>query len=112
MRFSIRDLLWATVVAAMGLGWWAHQQRLQRVIAELETASYPSKMGAGWWINYRSIDDERLAAVEQATRLRATLEAAQRSHKHLSDLVQQVAPADAAKFAVDWSILDEPPVQP
>jgi hypothetical protein len=22
MRFSIRDLLWATVVVAMGLGWW------------------------------------------------------------------------------------------
>ena len=23
MRFSIRDLLWATLVVAMGLGWWA-----------------------------------------------------------------------------------------
>jgi hypothetical protein len=22
MRFSIRDLLWATLVVAMGLGWW------------------------------------------------------------------------------------------
>ena len=22
LRFSIRDLLWATVVVAMGLGWW------------------------------------------------------------------------------------------
>ena len=22
MRLSIRDLLWATVVVAMGLGWW------------------------------------------------------------------------------------------
>jgi hypothetical protein len=23
MRFSIRDLLWATALVAMGLGWWA-----------------------------------------------------------------------------------------
>ena len=24
--FSIRDLLWATLVVAMGLGWWVHYQ--------------------------------------------------------------------------------------
>jgi hypothetical protein len=29
MRFSIRDLLWATVVVAMGLGWW-NEHRLKR----------------------------------------------------------------------------------
>jgi hypothetical protein len=23
LRFTIRDLLWRTLVAAMGLGWWA-----------------------------------------------------------------------------------------
>jgi hypothetical protein len=28
MRFSIRDLLWATVVVAMGLGWWTDHNRL------------------------------------------------------------------------------------
>jgi hypothetical protein len=42
MRFSIRDLLWATLVAAMGLG---------------------------WWVSYRTIDGERLEAVEQAHKL-------------------------------------------
>lgn len=26
MRFSIRDLLWATLVVAMGLGWWVKYQ--------------------------------------------------------------------------------------
>jgi hypothetical protein len=28
MRFSIRDLLWATVVVAMGLGWWMDRHAL------------------------------------------------------------------------------------
>jgi hypothetical protein len=28
MSFSIRDLLWATVVVAMGLGCWAERSRL------------------------------------------------------------------------------------
>jgi hypothetical protein len=26
-RFSIRDLLWLTLVVAMGLGWWINSQR-------------------------------------------------------------------------------------
>ena len=28
-RFSIRDLLWLTLVVAMGLGWFAHQRQLR-----------------------------------------------------------------------------------
>jgi hypothetical protein len=35
MRFSIRDLLWATLVVAMGLGWWVDRQN---VLAELDRA--------------------------------------------------------------------------
>jgi hypothetical protein len=32
MRFSIRDLLWATALVAMGLGWWAtNAKRLEAV---------------------------------------------------------------------------------
>jgi hypothetical protein len=32
MRFSIRDLLWLTLVVAMGLGWWATDaKRLEAV---------------------------------------------------------------------------------
>jgi hypothetical protein len=27
MRFTIRDLIWLTVLVAMGLGWWLHAQR-------------------------------------------------------------------------------------
>ena len=26
MRFTIRDLLWLTVVVALGLGWWLHHR--------------------------------------------------------------------------------------
>ena len=29
MRFSIRDLLWATLVVAMGLGWWVDRTELE-----------------------------------------------------------------------------------
>jgi hypothetical protein len=28
MRFTIRDLLWLTVVVALGLGWWVDRQYL------------------------------------------------------------------------------------
>jgi hypothetical protein len=27
MRFTIRDLVWLTVLVAMGLGWWLHAKR-------------------------------------------------------------------------------------
>jgi hypothetical protein len=30
MRFSIRDLLWATLVVAMGLGWWMDRDFLEQ----------------------------------------------------------------------------------
>jgi hypothetical protein len=29
LRFSVRDLLWLTLVVAMGLGWFAHQRQLR-----------------------------------------------------------------------------------
>jgi hypothetical protein len=28
-RFSIRDLLWLTLVVAMGLGWWLREGQLR-----------------------------------------------------------------------------------
>ena len=28
MRFTIRDLLWLTVVVALGVGWWMHRRDL------------------------------------------------------------------------------------
>ncbi|HUE74980.1 MAG TPA: hypothetical protein VMP01_29200 [Pirellulaceae bacterium] len=34
-RFTIRDLLWLTVVAALGVGWWVDRSRLAQRIEEL-----------------------------------------------------------------------------
>ena len=30
-RFTIRDVLWLTVVAALGVGWWVERDRSHRV---------------------------------------------------------------------------------
>ena len=56
MRFSIRDLLWATVVVAMGLG---------------------------WWVSYRAMDAKRLEAVADAHRLHRALADAKQWHANL-----------------------------
>ena len=37
-RFSIRDVLWLTVVVAMGIGWWRDHRTLQAV--------------DDWWVNH------------------------------------------------------------
>ena len=34
MRFSIRDLLWATLMVAMGLAWWLDHQRQEELRRE------------------------------------------------------------------------------
>jgi len=71
-------------------------------------------MGLGWWLSYRAIDAKRLAAVQQAHRQRATLERASAAHQRLEDevwLVQPVAKT-AARWHIDWSVLDEPLVEP
>ena len=41
-RFSIRDLLWLTLVVALGLGWFVHQRQL-RAEADKELRR------ANWW---------------------------------------------------------------
>jgi cell division protein FtsB len=35
-RFTIRDLLWLTVVAAIGFGWWVDHGRVQAQNAEIQ----------------------------------------------------------------------------
>src|SRR4029077_6936791 len=37
MRFSIRDLLWLTLVVAIGLGWWVQQRKHQSEVRLLTT---------------------------------------------------------------------------
>ena len=49
LRFTLRDLFWATLVVAMGLGWWLHARRMQSELASVESdllyqADYVSQM--------------------------------------------------------------------
>jgi hypothetical protein len=37
MRFTIRDLVWLTVLVAMGLGWWVHARRAEAEKRRLQT---------------------------------------------------------------------------
>ncbi|HUE72102.1 MAG TPA: hypothetical protein VMP01_14545 [Pirellulaceae bacterium] len=36
MKFSIRDLLWLTALAALGICWWLDHHRQKRRIEDLE----------------------------------------------------------------------------
>ena len=35
-RFTIRDVLWLTVVVALGVSWWVDNKRIEKTIARLE----------------------------------------------------------------------------
>ena len=52
-RFSIRDLLWLTLVVGLALGWWADRQRIvgemeiaRREVAQLKWSAYSWKSTA------------------------------------------------------------------
>jgi hypothetical protein len=64
-RFSIRDLLWLTLVVAMGLGWWVDRQRVltefRQLSSDLDRAkAWRNRAGAleqalkneNWWVNW------------------------------------------------------------
>jgi hypothetical protein len=42
MRFSIRDLLWLTVVVALAVGWWLERGRLLQEVADLSALKKPT----------------------------------------------------------------------
>jgi hypothetical protein len=35
-RFSVRDLLWLTLVVAVALGWWINHEQWMKAVASLE----------------------------------------------------------------------------
>ena len=37
LRFTLRDLFWATLVAALGLGWWVHARQLRAELASTQS---------------------------------------------------------------------------
>jgi hypothetical protein len=95
MRFSIRDLLWATLAVAMGLAWWNEHRA------------------------HRETDAKRLEAIGQAYRQRITLLAAKAQNDNLHRFVE-AGPEDTVGMRYplpigdtpNWSVLDEPLVEP
>jgi hypothetical protein len=89
MRFSIRDLLWATVVVAMGLGWWA---------------------------SYQALDAKRDEAIVQAQKYRVALQVAHEIGDEMSESLWEHTKNKflTARWAIelDRHILDEPLVEP
>ncbi len=45
MTFSIRDLLWLTVVVALAAGWWVERRRLTGEIRDYEIIEMPNPRG-------------------------------------------------------------------
>jgi hypothetical protein len=43
IRFTIRDLLWATVVVALGVAWWIDRRSLTNQVARLKAGQYMSR---------------------------------------------------------------------
>jgi hypothetical protein len=80
MRFSIRDLLWLTVVVAMGLGWWSDNRT-------------------------------KHAAVQQAQRQRIVLKEAKRFSDDVSQMIRNPG-LEWMGPVRNWSVLDEPLVEP
>jgi len=59
-RFTIRDVLWLTVVVAMGLGWWAERSNLRQRIESRGKWFALSIDGPGY---FPIVDDKTNAAV-------------------------------------------------
>jgi hypothetical protein len=92
MRFSIRDLLWATVVVAMGLGWWADNQNQASAALQahrLRATLYQAKISSARLHDIIGTLNHRVAFFGGA-------------------IEHQVSLQDEP---VDWGILDEPLIE-
>jgi hypothetical protein len=82
LRFTIRDVLWLTVVVGMGVVWWLGHERLATQLAESETAHRKwhhwaehfrgqlngTKLGGKWLMPYRlefSPDSEEIHSAKR-----------------------------------------------
>jgi len=50
MRFTVRDLLWLTVVAVVTLVWWIDRSRLAEKLRRMESREYKFDQ-PDWWSN-------------------------------------------------------------
>jgi hypothetical protein len=88
LRFLLRDMFWVTALVAMGLGWWN---------------------------DHRAIDAKRAAAVQQTQRHRRELANAKTCDEWLCKLLHDGATSLIWHNGLptpDWSILDEPLIEP
>jgi hypothetical protein len=86
LRFSIRDLLWATLVVALGLGWWLH---------------------------YTAVNSHRKAVIEYAQKAKSAVRMAKNRCEQLEEDERVLSQWNKISYArmkshVDWSVLDEP----
>jgi hypothetical protein len=83
MRFAIRDVLWLTVLVAMGCGWWASYRTLKaedKRLYDICMKQESDLQGFEYWILKPPDDDLRLVRLrEWAIERRAEREA--RQHK-------------------------------
>jgi hypothetical protein len=69
-RFTIRDVLWFTIVVALTLSWWIDNRRIEKTVGKLETdrrdlqAEFDDKL---WIVNEMQIKAKK--ELERATRL-------------------------------------------
>jgi hypothetical protein len=102
MRFSIRDLLWLTLVAAFAVAWWVDRSRLQsrletvelrhRAEAELAEANLSTAMA-------RAKFQEALADAALArAKVMAALEEAQAKAMQAQDLRSDEGPVQGYKL--------------
>ena len=49
LRFMTRDLFWMTIVAALSVGWWIHQNQLQGTIESLNTTNAKLETDVDFW---------------------------------------------------------------
>jgi len=69
-RFTIRDVLWLTVVVGLGLGWWMDRQSLSNRLRHAETVIGGFKLlddrFPAWQAEFaRWLDEQRLQEAEK-----------------------------------------------
>jgi hypothetical protein len=92
MRFSIRDLLWLTLVAGLCLSWWS-EHLAKRFVAERADRLEAALRDAKQWSLYG-------------------FTGIQEWHRDVQLDIEPVWYAARAHLRVNWDILDEPLVEP
>ncbi len=96
-RFSIRDLLFVTVIVATGTGWWTTSHALQ--------------------LKNQAVNAERVAVIHQAQKLHDMLGRAKLNNDSLNEdynyfmrhpPMTETHSRLSSRAKIDWSVLDEP----